>query len=478
MLIPKKKGSHGVHQLETILFEIRHLLWGGLLVGLIGAMGIYLTLSLKGLQFRYFFHSLQVLFFPHKHLTSEGSSGDISPFQSFMTALAGAIGTGSITGVAIAITIGGYGAIFWLWVTSLFGMIIAYSENILAIKFRIQNEKGEMSGGPMYTLLNGLKQPWLAKAFALFGAIAAFGIGATVQSNSTAGAIETLFNTAPWITGLVMAILSAMVILGGVRKLGLVASYLVPLMTVLYIGASVIILSCNWEQIVPSLTMIVNSAFSGQAPLGGFAGSSLLLALQMGSARAVFSNEAGLGSCPIAAASAKTSYPALQGMLAMSGVFVSSLVICTMTGLVLAVTQSLGQVDVHGTLITGAPLAISAFNQNLPGAPYIVLGCLALFGFTTLIAWAYYGEKCIEFLFGTKFINGYRFLYIALIVFGAVANLHLIWAFADVANGLMCIPNLIGIGCLVKVVSAETKRYEEYLLTTKTPLTEDVKPNT
>lgn len=466
-----------MHYFETILFEIRHLLWGGLLVGLIGAMGIYLTVSLKGLQFRYFFHSLHVLLFPQRHLTNETTAGDISPFQSFMTAMAGAIGTGSITGVAIAISIGGYGALFWLWITSLFGMIIAYSENILAIKFRVQNDKGEMSGGPMYTLYNGLKQPWLAKAFALFGAIAAFGIGATVQSNSTAGAIETLFHVAPWITGVVMAILGALVILGGVRKIGHVASYMVPFMTVLYIGASITILIMNWQQILPSFMMIINSAFAGQAPLGGFAGSTLLLAVQMGSARAVFSNEAGLGSCPIAAASAKTQYPALQGMLAMSGVFLSSLVICTMTGLVLAVTHALGHVDSHGTLITGAPLAIAAFGQNLPAAPYIVLGCLALFGFTTLIAWAYYGEKCIEYLIGTKYINSYRFIYIALIAVGAVANLHLIWAFADVANGLMCIPNLIATACLVKVVAAETKIYEQYLQKSKSAYAASVKPS-
>lgn len=463
---------------EAILFEIRHLLWGGLLVGLIGAMGIYLTFSLKGLQFRHFFHSLQLLLFPQKHLQgAKSSEGDISPFQSFMTAMAGAIGTGSITGVAIAITIGGYGALFWLWITSLFGMIIAYSENILSIKFRIQNENGEMSGGPMYTLVHGLNQPLLAKAFALFGAIAAFGIGATVQSNSTAGAIEALFHTSPLITGIIMAILAALVILGGVRKIGHVASFLVPLMTILYISASLIILALNWNNILPSLIMIVQSAFQGQAPLGGFAGSTILLAVQMGSARAVFSNEAGLGSCAIAAASAKTDYPAFQGMLAMSGVFLSSIVICTMTGLVLAVTHSLGQVDVHGKLITGAPLAIAAFGHHLSGASYIVLGCMALFGFTTILAWAYYGEKCIEFLLGTKFINGYQLLYISLVVVGAIANLHLVWAFADVANGLMCIPNLIAIGCLVKVVVAETKLYEQFLLTTKSSYAQSAKPN-
>lgn len=431
-------------------------------------MGIYLTFALRFLQFRYLLHSLHLLFFPQKHKVSEQSSGDISPFQSIMTALAGSIGTGSIAGVAIAISIGGYGALFWLWITSMLGMVIAYSENILAIKYRVQNEKGEMSGGPMYTLRDGLKKPFLAKSFALFGAIAAFGIGATVQSNSTAGAIETLFSIPPYITGIVMTIIATLVIVGGVRKIGQVASYMVPLMTLLYVGASVIILVMNWQNILPSLQMIVNSAFAGQAPLGGFAGSGLLLAVQMGAARAVFSNEAGLGSSPIAAASAKTAYSALQGMLAMGGVFVCSLIICTMTGLVLAVTQALGQVDANGMLITGAPLTIAAFGQNLAGAPYIVLGCLALFGFTTLIAWAYYGEKCIEFLWGSQFINTYRSIYISLISVGAIANLHLIWAFADIANGLMCIPNLIAIACLVKVVANETKLYEAAFLTTPT----------
>lgn len=453
-----------MNHLEAILFEMRHLLWGGFLIGLIAAMGLYLTISLKGLQFRYLFHSLHLLFFPQKHKLNPDSSGDISPFQSIMTALAGSIGTGSIAGVAIAISIGGYGAIFWLWVTSIFGMVIAYSENVLAIKYRVQNEKGQMSGGPMYTLRDGLKQPLLAKAFALFGAIAAFGIGATVQSNSTAGAIETLFSVSPWISGIIMALISALVVLGGVRKIGQVASIMVPLMTILYVAASLVILAIHWQDILPSLQLIITSAFTGQAPLGGFTGSSLLVAMQMGSARAVFSNEAGLGSSPIAAANAKTPYAALQGMLAMAGVFVASLIICTMTGLVLAVTDSLGLVDSAGSLITGAPLTIAAFSQSLPGAPYVVLGCLVLFGFTTLIAWAYYGEKCIEFLLGSKSISSYRVVYLSLIIVGATANLHLIWAFADIANGLMCIPNLIAVACLVKVVMYETTLYEHFLL--------------
>lgn len=456
--------------MENILFEIRHLLWSGLLIGLIAAMGIYLTISLRGLQFRYLGHCLHLLFLPQKHRASPDSRGDLSPFQSIMTALAGSIGTGSIAGVAIAIGIGGYGAIFWLWVTSLFGMVIAYSENVLAIKYRVQNEKGFMSGGPMYALRDGLKQPLLAKAFALFGVLASFGIGATVQSNSTASALETLFSVTPWLTGLVMALIAALVILGGVKKIGQVASVMVPLMTLLYVGASLIILGFHWEHLIPSLKIIVSSAFTGQAPIGGFVGSTLLLAVQMGSARAVFSNEAGLGSSPIAAASAKTPYPALQGMLAMAGVFVSSLVICTMTGLVLTVTQSLGQINPDGSLLTGAPLTISAFGQNLKAAPYIVLGCLALFGFTTLIAWAYYGEKCIEFLIGAKGISPYRLVYISLIVLGAVANLHLIWSFADIANGLMCIPNLIAVAGLVGVVIHETAIYERSLLSFKSNL--------
>lgn len=459
-----------VSNVETILFNIRHLLWSGPLIILIAAMGIYLTIQLKGLQFRFLFHSLNLLFFPQKHKLDSNNRGDISPFQSIMTAMAGAIGTGSIAGVAIAISIGGYGAIFWLWITSIFGMVIAYSENILAIVYRVENKNGDMSGGPMYALRDGLKQPLLAKAFALFGAIAAFGIGATVQSNSTADAIETLFAISPWITGSVMTLIAALVILGGVRKIGQIASIMVPLMTLLYIGASMIILYMNWQNLLPALKLIISTAFTGQAPLGGFAGSSLLLAVQMGSARAVFSNEAGLGSSPIAAASAKAPYPAYQGMLAMGGVFVSSLVICTMTGLVLAVTNSLGLIKPDGGLLTGASLTIAAFGQNLSTAPYIVLGCLALFGFTTLIAWAYYGEKCIEFLFGTKAIGPYRIVYISLIVVGAIANLHVIWSFADIANGLMCIPNLIAIIGLVGVVIHETAIYKNSLLSYKLKL--------
>jgi alanine or glycine:cation symporter, AGCS family len=453
-----------VSNVETILFNIRHLLWSGPLIILIAAMGIYLIIQLKGLQFRFLFHSLNLLFFPQKHKLDSNNRGDISPFQSIMTAMAGAIGTGSIAGVAIAISIGGYGAIFWLWITSIFGMVIAYSENILAIVYRVENKNGDMSGGPMYALRDGLKQPLLAKAFALFGAIAAFGIGATVQSNSTADAIDTLFAISPWITGSVMTVIAALVILGGVRKIGQIASIMVPLMTLLYIGASIIILYLNWQNLLPALKLIISTAFTGQAPLGGFAGSSLLLAVQMGSARAVFSNEAGLGSSPIAAASAKAPYPAYQGMLAMGGVFVSSLVICTMTGLVLAVTNSLGLIKPDGSLLTGASLTIAAFGQNLSTAPYIVLGCLALFGFTTLIAWAYYGEKCIEFLFGTKAISPYRIVYISLIGVGAIANLHVIWSFADIANGLMCIPNLIAIIGLVGVVLHETAIYKNSLL--------------
>ena len=446
-----------MHKIEVILFQIRELLWSAPLLFSIIALGLYLTFRLKGIQFKYLFYSLKLLIVPKK--SEKDNVGELSPFQSIMTALAGAIGTGSIAGVAIAISIGGYGSIFWLWITSLFGMIISFSENTLAIKYRTHDKDGQIVGGPMYTLQNGVNSKKLGQLFAFLGASAAFGIGATVQSNSVATALNFMYGVPLALTGITFSLLAILVIFGGVKSIGKVASLLVPFMSILYIISSLIILIVFYKNLIPALNKIVVNAFSLQAQIGGFAGASILTAVQMGAARSIFSSEAGLGSSPIAAINARTSHPAEYGMLSMAAVFISSIIICSMTALVIIVTDSLGEVDNHGLLMSGAQLTLSAFGKGYHFTKNIVLVCLIFFGFTTLLTWAYYGEKCIEYLLKKNAILYYRLIYIILIFLGSLINVHLIWAYADIANALMIIPNLFGVAYLSNIIIKEKNDY-------------------
>lgn len=439
------------------LEQLSNFFWQGPLLIILIGVGVYQTYTLKGLQFRYLGHALKLVFWPFEK-KKKSKKGDITSFQSLMTALAGAIGTGNITGIAAAVVIGGLGALFWMWVIALFGMAIAYSEVLLAVKFRDVNEEGAMSGGPMYTILHGLKAKKTAWCFALFGAIAAFGIGALVQSNSVADAMELIIPGSRLTTGIVLAIAVGLVVLGGIQSIGRVAGVVVPVMAILYIAAGGIVLALHWDRILDAFYLIVTSAFTGQAAAGGFAGASMLAAIRMGASNGLFANEAGLGSLAIAGASAQVAYPARQGMYAIAGVFISTMLICTITGLVLAVTQVVGT-SINGQVVSGSPLAMIAFSTVFPQFQYVVLIGLIFFAFTTILAWAYYGEKCFEYLLGVKFAHLYRWVYTGVVVVGALLELNLVWTLAHFANAFMALPNLYSIVRLSKTVKEETMRY-------------------
>ena len=372
-----------------------------------------------------------------------------------MTSLSATIGTGNIVGVATAVSIGGPGALFWMWCTALVGMATKYGEAVLAVEYRETDEGGKKVGGPMYYIRNGLgpKWAWLAVLFALFGALAGFGIGNTVQANSVADALQSSFSIPESVSGLGMMVLVGAVLLGGIQRIASVAGKLVPLMTALYLSATLVILVMNFSAIPDAVVLIIESAFSPVAAGGGFAGATMMLALRMGVARGVFSNEAGLGSAPIAHAAAETDSPVKQGTIAMLGTFIDTLVICTMTGLVLIITNawSSGQ--------EGAALTTLAFTSELPYGDKIVALCLALFAFTTILGWSYYGERCAEYLFGINIIIPFRVLWVVAIYFGATRELGEVWGIADILNGLMAVPNLIGLLLLSPVIFKLSKTY-------------------
>lgn len=440
--------------LQLFMDNIRNIIWGIPLLFFLLGTGIYLTILLKGVQFRYLGYAIKQVFAKQK----ENAEGDISPFDALMTSLAGAIGTGTIVGVATAITVGGLGAIFWMWITAFFGMATKYAESLLAVKYRELDAKNEMIGGPMQYIERGLGWKWMAALFAILGAIAAIGTGNLVQVNSIAEAVFETWAFDPWITGVVLAVLTGLVIMGGVKSIGHVAGVLVPIMAVFYILGGLVIIAINYQNIPAAFLSIFHSAFNGQAAMGGIAGTSVLMAIQMGVARSVFSNEAGLGVPSIAAAAARTDSPGRQAMITMTGALLSTIIICTITGLVLAVTGVLGTTHSSGEVVTGATLALRAFN-TLPGGVYIVSIGLILFAFSTVIAWAYYGEKCCEYLFGVRSILIYRLVYTLLIIPGAALKIGLVWSFADSMNGLMVIPNLVALIGLSSIVAKETKEF-------------------
>jgi alanine or glycine:cation symporter, AGCS family len=381
--------------------------------------------------------------------------GDISHFQALMTALAATVGTGNIAGVATAIATGGPGALFWMWVTGIVGMATKYAEAVLAVKYRQRDARGRMCGGPMYYLRDGLGLPRLGTLFAIFTAIAGFGIGNMVQSNSVAEAAAHTFGVPPLVSGLVMAVATGAVILGGIQWIGRAASLLVPVMILFYIATSLVVLVMYADRIPGALALVLQQAFTPTAASGGFAGAAVLLTIRMGVARGVFSNESGLGSAPIAAAAAKTRYPVAQAMVSMTQTFIDTIIVCTMTGLVILVS------GVWDTGATGAALTTQAFSTALPGdeGGIVVAVSLILFAYTTLLGWSYYGEQAVEYLVGERAVPWYRGLWCVLIAVGAVAHLDLVWTFADVMNGLMALPNLIGLIGLSGIVAEETRRY-------------------
>lgn len=433
--------------------QIRNYIWTPLLFLLLG-VGIYLTYLLKGLQFRYLGYAIKQVF-SKQHA---GSEGDISQFEALMTSLAGAIGTGTIVGVATAVTIGGMGALFWMWVTAFFGMATKYAESLLAVKYREVDAKGEMIGGPMQYIERGIGWKWMAAVFAILGAIAAVGTGNLVQVNSIADAVNETWHVNPWITGVIVSVLTGMVVMGGVKSIGHVAGVLVPLMAVFYIVGGMAIIVMNYERIPEAFWLIIKSAFAGQAAVGGLAGATVLMALRMGVARSVFSSEAGMGISSMAAAAAKTDSPSRQALITMTGTLLSTVIVCTITGLVLGVTNVIETAALTGGSLNGAVLSIKAFSV-LPWGDYVVSIGLILFAFSTVIAWAYYGEKCCEYLFGRSSVIIYRLLFTLVVIPGAALKIELVWGFADIMNGLMIIPNLIALIMLAPVILSETESF-------------------
>jgi AGCS family alanine or glycine:cation symporter len=427
--------------------------WGLPLIVLLLGTGIYLTIILRGIQFRALIPSLFLAF--SKGREDEKSEGDISHFQALMTALSATVGVGNIAGVATAIAAGGPGALFWMWITGLVGMATKYSEAVLAIKFREKDKFGTMSGGPMYYISKGLGMKWLGWLFALFASIAAFGIGNMVQSNSVAHALESAFGVSPWITGIVLCGATGFVIIGGIKSIAKVTSALVPFMIVLYLIGAIISLYINFEQIPHAFYLIFHHAFTPAAATGGFAGAIIRETITKGVARGIFSNESGLGSSPIAAAAAKTANPVRQALVSMSQTFIDTIVVCTFTGLVIISSGHWSSGE------TGAALSAHAFERSVPnnwGADLVSV-CLVFFTYSTLLGWSYYGEKAIEFIFKERAVMPYRAVFTLVVLLGAVVEFDIVWTFADIMNGLMAFPNLVGLLLLSRVVVKETKRY-------------------
>jgi len=418
-------------------------------------VGIFLTFRLQLIQLRRFFYIFKNTL---GSLTAAGggskASGEITPFQALTTALAATVGTGNIAGVATAIFLGGPGAIFWMWVSAFFGMAIKYSEIVLAVHYRT-TVGGGIAGGPMYFLEKGLKKPFLAVLFAAFGSLAAFGIGNMVQANSVADAVRASFGVPVYITGFILAFLSGLIILGGIKRIGLITSSIVPFMAFFYLSASLLILFFFRQEIPEALGHIFVGAFSGQAAVGGAAGATVLSAWRYGISRGIFTNEAGLGSASIAHAAARTTHPVRQGIWGVMEVFIDTHVVCTMTALVLLTTGA------WETGLEGAAMTVEAFSRGIPGnlGQYVVTIGLIFFAFSTVISWAYYGEKCIEYLLGSRSVRFYRYFWILFIIVGSLGGLRVVWALADILNGLMAFPNLVGLLGLSGVLSRLTKEY-------------------
>ena len=445
--------------LLEILETINNIVWGPPLLIFMVAVGILYTVRLRGLQVRHLIYAHKLAF-----VRDDGKAdGDISHFQALMTALAATIGIGSITGVATAISIGGLGALFWMWVAAFFGMATKYAEAILAIKYREVDSNGQMCGGPMYYLQKGLKAKWLGVIFSILAAVTAFGTGNMVQSNSVGAAVFETFSIDPYITGIILAALTAITLLGGISSIGKVVGILVPSMAVFYFAISICVVLINITHVPYAFAMIFKTAFTGQAAAGGFVGSSVMLAIQLGISRGVFSSEAGLGSSPIAAAAAKTDSPGRQALVSMSSVFITTGIVCTLTGLAIATTGVLGTSDSAGATLDGSGLVIAAFDSVIPFGGLLVTLIIIPFAYSTILGWAYYGEKSMEYLFGIKAIVPYRIFYILVVFLGAVLNLQMVWGIANIMNGLMAFPNLIGLLFLSGVVAKETELFEALL---------------
>ena len=434
-----------------------------MLVFLVGT-GIFLTIRLNFLPWRKLPRALKVLFSAESRKTDKGQ-GDISPFSALMTALAGTIGTGNIVGVATAMITGGPGALVWMWIAAAFGISTKYAECALAIKYRQKNEKGEMCGGPMYTIRNAFKHKgfavFLAGAFAVFTVLASFGIGNMSQANSISSSLQSTFSVPAWVTGIVLAVLTGIIIFGGIKSISKVSSVLVPVMAVFYIVAGLIVIFANYKNIPAGLGTIWSMAFGGKAIAGGIAGTvtaSVMDSIRYGVSRGVFSNEAGLGSAAISASAVTTDNHVSQGYINLCGTFIDTIIVCSITGLVIASSGMLGAVDDSGKMLEGAQLTIASFQTVLgkPGAIVVSIGIL-LFAWSTILGWEYQGEKALEYLFKKRIVCYiYRVVFAVMVYFGSVAALDIAWSFSDIANGLMAVPNLISLIVLSGVLRKDT----------------------
>jgi len=433
--------------IESILQQISDVIWGWPLIILLGGTHLYLTFRLKFIQ-RYIGKAIKISF-----LREREGEGDISQFGALTTALAATIGTGNIVGVATAVAAGGPGAVLWMWLTGVFGIATKYSEAVLSVKYRITTKDGSMAGGPMYVLERGMNAKWLGVLFAIFTAIAAFGIGNMVQANSISVLVQDTFNISPWISGIIMTILTAVVILGGIKSIAKVCQKLVPFMAVFYIIGCLILLVMHYADLPATINLIFTSAFTGQAVIGGFLGAGMKEAIRYGVARGLFSNESGLGSAPIVAAAAQTKNPVRQALVSSTGTFWDTVVVCAMTGLVIVNSGEW----VNG--YRGALLTKAAFSDVPIVGPAVLSIGLLTFVFSTILGWSYYGEKAAEYLFGTRAVTPYRYLWVLAVMLGSVLTLPIVWSFADIANGLMAIPNLISLLVLSRVIVGETKEF-------------------
>ncbi|HFI0466724.1 TPA: alanine/glycine:cation symporter family protein [Streptococcus suis] len=436
-----------------LMQHINDFVWGPPLLLLLVGTGVYFTLRLGVFQVSKLPTAFRLIF-----SSDQSGQGDVSSFAALCTALAATVGTGNIVGVATAITTGGPGALFWMWVAAFFGMATKYAEGFLAIKYRTKDANGQTAGGPMHYITLGMGQKWkpLAVFFAISGVLVALlGMGTFSQVNSIASSMSASFGLAPQLVSIVTAISIAFFIFGGIEKISDVSTKIVPFMAILYIIASVTVLALHWDQLIPTLALVLKSAFTPTAAVGGFTGATVQQAIQRGIARGIFSNESGLGSAPIAAAAAKSDNAVEQGLISMTGTFIDTLIICNLTGLSILVT---GKWVVEG--LAGAPLTQAAFASvfGQPGALALTIS-LVLFAYTTILGWSYYGERCIEFLFGTKSILPYRLIFVAMVALGGFLKLDLIWTIADIVNGLMALPNLIALLALSPVIIKETRQY-------------------
>ena len=436
--------------LNFIISELSEVVWGPLMLILLLGTGLWLTFSLGFIQIRFLPKALKLILSSRK---TDHKEGEITPFQALTTSLSATIGTGNIAGVATAIATGGPGAIFWMWVSGFFGMATKYSEAVLAVKYRTRGEKGHMIGGPMYYISEGLGLKWMGILFAIFAIIASFGIGCMVQSHSVATAINDAFNIDKAYTGLILTILTAIVIIGGIKRLSKVTEKLIPLMSAIYILSISVVLIFNIDQFIQIIILIINSAFHPTAAFGGFAGATIRETARFGIARGLFSNEAGLGSAPIAHAAAKTDDPVKQGLIAMTGVFIDTIIICSLTAFAILLT------GVWDSGKSGTELTSLAFSSTFGSyGPLIIAVTLSLFAYSTMLGWSYYGERCSMFLFGSKFATFYKIVFCIAIFVGAYWKTDVVWGIADIFNALMAIPNLIGLLGLSLLTARLTKK--------------------